>query len=434
MIENLYYEDTELPMSNTLDYCDELRAHLIQGLGSFAMGNMTEAFAFFSSGVAKAQAAQFFSNANDNTSIITGDDLMNWFRFLPVENLTKHEFHERFALMNMLIYVDTITSLSTGTELMINDSHFPDLNSIALNDFEPLRGQEIQTRRFGNFLALNTIWESNPFALMYDDQKELKSSMDSNHQQYSALQSYRACSLFREIIRFVRLNKDFLSPNQIQHQIMSLHMKILALVQICPNATLFADLSPFVTDQNLPSMAGYFSKTTTDTNHFIHLYLAMMSYLHLLAIQSFPDMIFPLLYGDRSLFSSKDVLFASIKALEVLSHASYTPIQPKESLFDIFGYDFQNLQEFLQQPLDATTPSPTLTCPSLALFSYLVCCCAIMGFRKSGGGGEQVRSSIVQCVAMETTYPCLMRMASVFPVAKIYAGRLLEISLGVGDF
>ena len=123
---------------------------------------------------------------------------------------------------------------------------------------------------------------------------------------------------------------------------------------------------------------------------------------------------------------------ASFRALEYVSHMSFTPIYPQDSVFSTMGiYSEEALSQTFVSPMTAHLPSPMLMCPTAAIFTYLIANSAFSAFK--GVAGREADFSYCSDVIRSVFYPAVSRIGSIFPIASPIAGKLLDSLNGTTD-
>jgi hypothetical protein len=385
-------------------------------------------------------ATTFYSVAPQ--TVLTADDLVS---IAPKEladptkgipALQEMERQERFALLAMCLIADTYASILQGTEFMMDESDIPHLEFTGYDEQQPIFNEipRFQTPT----LALFTIWQGTPLATMTDDVLEMHNVMTtlSSYVTFRSTGLLKTFRLYRQIIRFSRSNKFGITLDQIALHGMSYHNQILQHLSdlplyLLPFATL-ESFAPGAVPPELPKQS--FARIVRDMYQLLMAYLSMMAYLHLPIAQSGLDVKFPLTYGrSGGSFSSKDVLFATVRALEYLLKISYQPILPSDSVFGEYPYPVDSLRECFEGPVDPTLPSPMFSCSTNVLLAYLVCSSALIASRTPPV--NHAANSMLGDIVRVTIVPALERIGTMWPIAYIFTNKLKDVLQGGGtDF
>jgi hypothetical protein len=375
-------------------------------------------------------------------TILTADDLVSiapksladFTKDIPA--LQEMERQERFALLAVCLIADTYSAILQGSEFMMDESDIPNLEFNGYGEQQPIFN-EIPRYDIPK-LAKYTIWQGTSFAPMTDDVLEMHTVMTSlssyvNYRSSGLLKTFR---LYRQIIRFSRTNKYGMTIEQIAIHGMSYHNQILQHLSDLPLYLLpFATLESFAPGSVPPELPKQsFGRIVRDMYQLLMAYLSMMAYLHLPIAQSGLDVKFALTYGrSGGSFSSKDILFATVRALEYLLKISYQPLDPQDSVFGPFPYPPKLLNECMSAPIDPLLPSPMFNCCTNVMLAYVVCSSALIAARTPPM--NQVATSILSDIIRFNIIPSLEKVGTIWPISFTFTTRLKDILQGGGaDF
>jgi hypothetical protein len=410
----------------------------------FGMGHIENAFMVASAGLMKAKVVKLFDAVSFYNyapqSVLTADDLMSVVpkqvsdpRLGP-KNIQEIQRQERFALLAQCIVLDTYCVVSLGVEFMLNEAEIPVLEFVGSMEQQPLFHES--PRIYTPTLAANTIWEESPLACMVDDMLEMKSIMKSllSYSTYRSSGLIKAFRLFRQIIRFSRGHKFGLTFEQVTITGLDLHNQVLRNVAEIKNMIPFSTLEVFAPGSpilELPRPS--YARVVGDIYQLLVANFTMLAYLHLPISQSIIDVKFPLAYGRSAMYSSKDIMYSLVKALEHLIKFSYTPLKPSDSVFGPYPYPPNKLLKSMNSHLDPSIPSPMFLCPSNAMLSYVICSSAVIAHRTTPINEPML--NILTDSIRTNILPAMHKISTIWPVATLFITKLNDVLQGGGpDF
>ena len=441
-----FLKDGSQPVFGNQELCDNIRAMLIHSMTLLGLENWEEAKKLMDGAISLAKKENFFDLSA--FGIDGGDapllDLDYFQNISPVHaiHLTPAERQERLSILMQCALSDTYASLLTGQDFRIEDDLIPDLDYALPSRIAPelVFYQRQQTPSF----AAGSIWENGPFATMLDDMTETRLAMHQfkDYNYVKSLGLLKNTRLFRKIIQFTRNDFSKLHYTQSHTRVHDLHIEILSLLEIMPSSMLAVPSLECWSDPNFgagqcaPMNLG---RCSSDNYQFFLVFLAMIAHLHLpMALENAP-MLYPLSLGSassssRAGFTSKELLFIVLRAVDYFSQMAYTPVVPTSSFFGPFQsteFDTNNfsnimIQQLANQSVKASLephiPSPMCFDITTAILLFLISKATIQSAQKAPVNEENLAG--VKQILQNSVLPCLNRIGSLFPLSLMFAKEL----------
>jgi hypothetical protein len=251
---------------------------------------------------------------------------------------------ERLTLIALIFDLDT--SLAVDSNFQFHGWEIPLVNlPKTLTQYYQLSPEDMQC----------SIWSRSLFHQVFVDNAVEVPSLDSVSLYEERIMEAK---LYRNAITFFHKNAMTCNEDFYLEQC-ALHEQILQIAVDLP----FANLTLFVHEQN-----PVFSKITKPSIHKIILVLAMLSSIHTPAITTSPK--FALVYGQAKLYTSRQILFVTVKCLSSL----LTTLQPPNIIISPLLADISfSLPKILTICRNSINCFKTdTTCREFALVWYMV--------------------------------------------------------------
>ncbi|KAJ3319876.1 hypothetical protein HDV06_005852 [Boothiomyces sp. JEL0866] len=413
---------------------DDIRACLVHAMTLFCIGKTAEAITFISEAFQKGQAKNIFnpvtfSDTLDN-SMITVDDLVsimgNQNLIAQEKSLSKRDRKERYALWNMLMMVDTFASIATGAGFMMDESNYPDLHEV-IGSKHPI--QQPKQRKLKTHLAKNTIWEKSNLALMFDDLNETRHYFSGISFDFVEKEEFCMRNL-RRAVRFSRSQKFKTNPFEAGKKGKEMHNEILAMLHSVPHGfNLIPSLEQFAPGNTaVDQIPSQLARLSVECCNGLLVNLAILTYVHLPLVQNKCTEKFALEAGKPEIYTPKDVMFATVRALEFMYKCGYIPLYPNDSPYGIAEYDQNDLKNLYNLSLNPNIPSPLYACATSALISFIIASSALIAHRTEPVNSEV--SNTLSTIVSTNILPCLLRNAGVWPAANYFALKLQDVAMG----
>ncbi|KAJ3364751.1 hypothetical protein HDU91_002439, partial [Kappamyces sp. JEL0680] len=417
--------------------CDEIRAMLIHSLTMYSIGNPLEAFTIYctprrltvGAGIVKAKFHHFFNAVtffNPSSFVVTPDTLMSYLPSAdnPTKHLSVYERHDRIGIMLFCVCTDTFSSISQGTDFMIDETQIPELVLPFPDRWAPEFA--FVSRHKQPSFAKDSIWHATSLASMFDDILENQVALEQ-FKDFAAWRTFgmlQFFKIFRSVIRFARLSKSDWTQEQIDVGILELHTKLLCYMENLPPSFLpISDLKAFAPASAAPvPLPSSFARCSYEFSSFYMVFLTNLTYLHLPNAQAQSQTRFSIAYLDTiDTFTSKEIMYIVARAVEYICECAYTPIREGESMFGPFMYSSANVVH----GLDPDVPSPILFEAPYAMLLYLIGSSCILASRASPSDPSQVQE--VDRIVSATILPCIDRIACLWPVANMFVQKLNDV-------
>lgn len=243
------------------------------------------------------------------------------------------------------------------------------------------------------------------------------------------VEGLRTC---RQILRFSRNNKASWPMEKIAHTLHSLHEKALRVFEIFPvGFPPFHSLAAFAPDAPLPSMPHHsFGRVSNETHQYLHIALTMMSYLHFQFSRAGSNVLFALETGGDVKYTSKEIMFVVIRALGYLCDVAYIPITPDAPVLGPFNYMPGEAEVCFAYPVDSNLPSPLLAESTSALMCYIIATSTLSSARSTASMVSRDILVETEVIVREKIIPCIMKIGSLWPLAKVLGEKTIEILEG----
>ncbi|KAJ3254822.1 hypothetical protein HK103_006812 [Boothiomyces macroporosus] len=413
---------------------DDIRACLVHAMTLFCIGKTAEAITFISEAFQKGQAKNIFnpvtfSDTLDN-SMITVDDLVsimgNQNLIAQEKSLSKRDRKERYALWNMLMMVDTFASIATGAGFMMDESNYPDLHEV-IGSKHPI--QQPKQRKLKTHLAKNTIWEKSNLALMFDDLNETRHYFSGISFDFVEKEEFCMRNL-RRAVRFSRSQKFKTNAYEAGKKGKEMHNEILVMLHSVPHGfNLIPSLEQFAPGNTaVDQIPSQLARLSVECCNGLLVNFAILTYVHLPLVQNKCTEKFALEAGKAEIYTPKDVMYATVRALEFMYKCGYIPLYPNDSPYGISEYDQNDLKNLYNLSLNPNVPSPLYACATSALISFIIASSALIAHRTEPVDTEV--SNSLSTIVSTNILPCLLRNAGVWPAANYFALKLQDVAMG----
>ncbi|KAI8897778.1 hypothetical protein BC833DRAFT_592441 [Globomyces pollinis-pini] len=415
-----FSEAIEQGHSDVSLHCDNVRALISQTFFQFGFGfgfdelSIYDGWELLVSLFGEHQIKKFpqllksnFTSVDDLVNMLIPKDLA---RFGERE-LTLHEQLDCYTLWVQLYRIVTVGSLVSAENFYFDDFDFENIYFDI--PFKPV----LRTRRFLPDLAKYTIWEGTHWAPLYDELRE--ATFQSTTEVQNSGLYFRAhvvvSVLLRKVVRHSR-STTFAQNEDIQAN-RELHDEILTFIKGLPQSKrFFGSLSDFVYGSTVEIECDIrVLRCSCDSLFVVYLSLLMLSYLHLPLVQNNQPFLFPAFLGGPELFSSRDILFATISALSYVIKRLSEPILPEESLFGTYSYPQAQLEKCMANKSMKIPPPTLVSLPTICLI-FAITTASLNAFQYPGADVDQTKA--LRALVQQQIYPLVESIGDVWPSTK----------------
>ncbi|KAJ3274206.1 hypothetical protein HDV01_003279 [Terramyces sp. JEL0728] len=397
------------------ELCDDFRALLLQSAGHYNLGNPEQARELLDKTYRLGKLYGIFSIEELNFS-----QHIQLNRDTPMKGSVQElELIERICIWHYYLKLDTEFAMVTGYKFIIEDQ----LPDILLPSYPDIQKRNISP----SFdLGRNTMWQRCSWSPAFDSCKEscMLVLKDYDNPGFQAQNDIKTFSYFRQIIKFSR-RKLYENPQSIDSVIRrDFHNYMLnTLLRFPSDYTLIASLADFAygTPDTKPyagvmkSRAGYEFYTTC---------LSMFCYIHLSGAQLNDSTYFAMESNGGEIYSSKDILFATLRALASLLD-SVKVHTAAESQFAAAKYPSEVLQQCINSNPNPALQSPYLANLQVAFNIYYISASTLITFQ-SAYSKESELCRVVDLVKM-SVIPHLQNIGVVWPTSNQYSTELVRL-------
>ncbi|KAJ3362408.1 hypothetical protein HDU91_003418 [Kappamyces sp. JEL0680] len=405
--------------SSNREVCDEIRALTVHLITQFSIGNGDRAIELISKTFYLARAFGILHPTTfgaANASSVTIDDIANIISQLSSPAYAQGPINEceradRLLVLEVILTADTYASLASGRGFILDDNEFPEMNFTKMN-------VSFTAQPIPETLGKHTLWEKTPFAPNLDADRATNCQAASIDALYFAETQLRFMKFFRKIIRFSRQQRYGLDRiGSFSHDQVLLHNTTLQVIQDLGSINLFSSLVPFLWG-NPESRFPEETKRTISNRALISSFrlLTMITYLHFPTI-SYPERKFPLTTGGSSVYTSRDIMYAVVRAVHFLVQKAMTPIVPKSGKLNPL------LQTAMNSPLPDDLSSPMLSHGVMAMMIFIISMSAAVGFLAPHADQMQTKSLVFMLHDLNKS---LSRTGSVWMGSKYFHMQLTE--------
>ncbi|KAJ3315348.1 hypothetical protein HDV04_003741 [Boothiomyces sp. JEL0838] len=397
------------------ELCDDFRALLLQAQGHYNLGNPEQARELLDKtyrlgklyGVFSIEELNFSSHVQLN-------------RDSPMKGSVQElELIERICIWEYYLKLDTEFAMVTGYKFIIEDQ-MPDI----LLPSHP----DIQKRNISPSFDLgrNTFWANCSWSPTFDSCKEscMLVLKDYDNPAFQAQNDLKQYNYFRQIIKFSR-RKLYENPQTNDPIIRKdFHQYILnSLMRFPTDFSLLTSLADFAygSQEQKPYSGAMKSRSGYE---FYTNCLAMFCYIHLSGAQLNESTYFSLEIGGAEMYSSKDVLFATLRALAYLLD-SVKVHTTAESQYAAAKYPSEVFQQCISSHTNPTLQSPYLVSLPVAFNIYYISASTLITFQSTYSKESELRR--VVDVVKASIIPHLQNIGIIWPTSNQYSTELVRL-------
>ncbi|KAJ3270304.1 hypothetical protein HDV01_000369 [Terramyces sp. JEL0728] len=417
-------KETPKVYTNNQELCDDVRALLIQAMSLFSLGNCEESRkltsqAYFTGKTHGLFTAETFQGGN---SIISVDDLNSQVALMSItqksfySNASEVEITEGLAIIAFCLRADTLNSIASGQGFLIDEAEYPSMHKPA---FARPATTSSRHQNVPHNLAQNSIWENTQWAPMYDDIKQLSVSIgdwlpDAKMRAYSEIFLWK---IVRKALRFTRTYKySQICSKKDKAFYKRRKFNYIIVRQFCDtpeNFAPFTDLTVFDSSNYMNPKPFPKIRNSPDIINLYLTLLVMTCYLHLSGDQNDCSNLYSLKIDQPSAYTSKQILFCCMMALDHILRMCNTPNVPRDSFFGAYDYNTIQLTQAMMTP-DDHHPSPIFTDAYSALLIYSISSSCFMAHTKDP------LCQVIKDTIQSSVLPTLKRIGNIWPMATKY--------------
>eukprot|EP00842_Homolaphlyctis_polyrhiza_P003052 jgi/Hompol1/3748/HPOL_003343-RA len=439
----------------TLDECDAVRVMLILATIYFGLGDGGDSMQLVADAYRLAQKAKIYessllANPPSQAPPLTVDTLViSVPRVIPgkpiTEKLSIDEKFDRRVLWGSCLILDTYCAMASGYQSGIDEGDYPDL--VATYSFADLLNRinvsssSSSGRVMVPTLGKNTLWESTPFSVMFDDVAESSFSTLVVSPTTGEFESQLHLTfIMRRVLRYTRSHPAPLGAPLGSKTSLSRFPEDLPWYANVPSRfRAFSSLEAL--SENGPSEPSLEYNQWPFNSYIVEsilTFLSAFSYLHLPLISS-PDAStrkYRLSHdADKTSgahWTSRQVLLVCFRALSQMIERLYTPTVPLQSPFKPYTYDEEQLRVCQSQSLPSETPSPSLCWTVHSLNIYIISSAGLLAMRAPDPGCAHSNDEFEFIVGRLNSFvlPSLERIGKVWPMAQLYQYKLVMLLKG----
>ncbi|KAJ3319582.1 hypothetical protein HDV06_006230 [Boothiomyces sp. JEL0866] len=397
------------------ELCDDFRALLLQAAGHYNLGNPEQARELLDKTYRLGKLYGVFSIEELNFS-----SRIQLHRDSPMKGSVQElELIERICIWQYYLKLDTEFAMVTGYKFIIEDQ-LPDILLPSHSD--------IQKRNISPSFDLgrNTYWSSCSWSPAFDSCKEacMLVLKDYDNPGFQAQNDLKLYNYFRQIIKFSR-RKLYENPQSNDPMIRKdFHNYVLTTMLHFPtDYILIGSLSDFA--YGIPEKKPYAGAMKSRSGYeFYTTILSMFCYIHLSGAQLNESTYFALENNGAEMYSSKDILFATLRALAYLLD-SVKVHTTAESQYAAAKYPSDVFQQCINSHPNPTLQSPYLVNLQVAFNIYYISASTLITFQSTYSKESELRR--VVDVVKASIIPHLQNIGMIWPTSNQYSTELVRL-------
>ncbi|KAJ2994677.1 hypothetical protein HDV02_001373 [Globomyces sp. JEL0801] len=420
----------DLKQHSVIYQCEEVRARFGLAVFKNRMGQRESGQNIIRSMFAIAHDLGFFDQSLLNEfpklklgkNVLNVDDLVKMMTPVAISdnNFSKFNQEEQLEIYSLIAFLYSANTIILPEKSTTNNFDESILNNIDLSI--PLIPKTLVRQVIPN-LAKYTIWENTHWAPMFDEMKESYISYPRivSDAGYLVNSSIILTTIFKRAVTFskeIQYGKVYDADEQIL-----LHNEILKIWNDIPKElSYFNSLSGFIFGADDSEITPPKVKCHQLVLSITLVSIIALSYIHLPGAQHNTQTLFSAYFGGPGLFLSKDLLFATGKAVAYVAKTIHTPLLPSESAYGEYPYPANALESALDNPLNDIMPSPLGSEMAFSFIFFVAASSSLIGVKSEPVNDQQVlelKTSIGSFII-----PAIKRLSYLWPEVDVYVDQL----------